>query len=117
MVDQNLSGGWCLGARTEPRSVGVLLAISINAKDYLVTMFGEGQPSSLGHAGAGKMFKDIWSFDLEAETWQRVETNRPTPDPRGWFDADVAADQSIVLHGGLAEDNSRLGDVWKLRLY
>jgi N-acetylneuraminic acid mutarotase len=102
----------------EPRSVGVLLAVTINAKDYLVTMFGEGQPSSLGHAGAGKMFSDIWAFDLESDTWQRVESDGLAPDPRGWFGADVvAADQSIVLHGGLAENNSRLGDVWKLRLY
>jgi hypothetical protein len=40
------------------------------------------------------------------------------PVARGWFGADVVTDgdgeQAVVVHGGLAEDNSRLGDVWKL---
>jgi hypothetical protein len=27
-------------------------------------MFGERDPSSLGHAGAGKMLTDVWAFVL-----------------------------------------------------
>jgi N-acetylneuraminic acid mutarotase len=103
----------------EPRSVSALLAVKVGGRDYLVTMFGERDPSSLGHAGAGKMLGDVWAFDIEKEQWTNVEPKGETPLPRGWFDADVAADekgeQAVIVHGGLAEDNSRLGDVWKLQ--
>jgi hypothetical protein len=39
----------------EARSVSTLLPLSIQDNSYLLTMFGERDPSSLGHAGAGKM--------------------------------------------------------------
>jgi hypothetical protein len=38
----------------EPRSVAALLPIKLRAKDKLLTLFGERDPSSQGHAGAGK---------------------------------------------------------------
>ena len=28
----------------------------------LVTLFGESDPSSLGHMGAGKMLADVWAY-------------------------------------------------------
>jgi N-acetylneuraminic acid mutarotase len=101
-----------------PRSVGALLAIEINNEAHLVTLFGEQDPSSLGHAGAGKMLGDVWAFDLKNNKWSLVEPSGDRPAPRGWFSADVVQDaqgkQGIIFHGGLAEDNSRLGDVWRL---
>lgn len=104
----------------EARSVGTLLAVKLIGKDYLVTLFGERDPSSLGHAGAGKMLGDGWVFDIAAGSWAKLQAAGDWPQPRGWFDADVARetgeDAAIVLHGGLAEDNSRLGDVWMLEL-
>ncbi|KAI5919190.1 kelch repeat protein [Camillea tinctor] len=103
----------------EPRSVSSLLAVSIKGSDYLVTMFGERDPSSLGHAGAGKMLADVWMFDIEKRKWAKIEPTGETPAARGWFDADVmyskSGDCSIIVNGGLAEDNSRWGDVWKLQ--
>lgn len=103
----------------EPRSVGALVVVKVEGKDFLVTLFGERDPSSLGHAGAGKMLADVWAFDLAREEWTRVKTGDDAPAPRGWFGADVAQDQSgkdaVIVHGGLAEDNSRLGDVWSLQ--
>ncbi|KAI1637850.1 kelch repeat protein [Biscogniauxia mediterranea] len=103
----------------EPRSVSSLSAVNIKGSEYLVTMFGERDPSSLGHAGAGKMLADVWVFDIKNEKWAKVEPIGEAPAPRGWFDADVmysqSGDCSIIVHGGLAEDNSRLGDVWKLQ--
>jgi hypothetical protein len=33
-----------------------------------VTIFGERNPSSLGHAGAGKMFGDVWAYDIAGES-------------------------------------------------
>ncbi|KAK6348114.1 hypothetical protein TWF718_005929 [Orbilia javanica] len=101
-----------------PRSVGTLLTVKIEGKQYLLTMFGEGKPSPLGHAGAGRMWDDAWVFDIEEKSWQKVEWETVGPAPRGWFDADVVVVEGkdgVVLHGGLAEDNERLGDVWLLK--
>uniref|UniRef100_A0A8H7N549 Kelch repeat protein n=1 Tax=Bionectria ochroleuca TaxID=29856 RepID=A0A8H7N549_BIOOC len=102
----------------EARSVATLLSAKVQGKSYLVTMFGERDPSPLGHAGAGKMLKDIWVYDIEQGKWNIVETEGDAPVARGWFDADVttgAGDQDdIVVHGGLSDDNTRLGDVWRL---
>lgn len=100
-----------------PRSVSALVAVTVKGKTYLVTMFGECDPSSLGHAGAGKMLSDVWAFDVDAQDWVMVETKGVSPAPRGWFDADAVrggGSDAVVVHGGLAEDNSRLGDVWRL---
>ncbi|EXK46141.1 hypothetical protein FOXG_07496 [Fusarium oxysporum f. sp. lycopersici 4287] len=103
----------------EARSVASLLSITVRGKNFLITMFGERDPSALGHAGAGKMLSDVWAFDIEESTWQRVEIGDDRPVARGWFDADVARDENgkdvVIVHGGLGEDNQRLGDVWTLR--
>lgn len=101
-----------------PRSVSCLLSLKIGGKSSLVTMFGERDPSSLGHQGAGKMLGDVWIFDIESRKWTQVPRGDDAPAARGWFDADVittdASHPSIVVHGGLAESNERLGDVWRL---
>lgn len=96
------------------RSVCALLAIRVAGQESLVTLFGESDPSNQGHAGAGKMLEDVWLFDIASEKWQRVETTGSAPAPRGWFDADVAHQDTVVVSGGLAESNARLDDVWLL---
>lgn len=106
----------------EARSVCALLALAIGGREKLVTLFGERDPSALGHAGAGKMLGDVWVYDIEDQTWTEVEARGSekgrVPEPRGWFGADVLRDSeggaSIVVHGGLGENNERLGDVWQL---
>lgn len=98
-----------------PRSVSVLLPIARDDVVFLVTMFGERDPSSLGHQGAGKMLGDAWAFNTTTKTWSEVRVEgAELPVPRGWFDADVVGHNAIVVHGGLGESNDRLGDVWKL---
>ncbi|GIJ90100.1 hypothetical protein Asppvi_009050 [Aspergillus pseudoviridinutans] len=101
-----------------PRSVSCLLSLKVSDKPCLVTMFGEHDPSSLGHQGAGKMLADVWLFDLESQKWTEIQVDAEhAPPARGWFDADVISDNlrpSIVVHGGLAESNERLGDIWRL---
>ncbi|KAJ3534987.1 hypothetical protein NM208_g7319 [Fusarium decemcellulare] len=96
----------------EPRSVSTLLPVTVQGKVYLVTMFGERDPSSLGHAGAGKMLSDAWAFGVQEGVWQKVETESEVPNARGWFDADVAKDEAgndiIVVHGGLVNDVQEL---------
>ncbi|KAF1955272.1 galactose oxidase [Byssothecium circinans] len=105
----------------EPRSVCALVPIVIAKKDKLLTLFGERDPSSLGHAGAGKMLGDAWIYDIDENWWTKLEPSGANglPDPRGWFDADVLKAQDgtndhVVVHGGLGEDNERLMDVWLL---
>jgi hypothetical protein len=104
----------------EARSVSALLALQLNSKNFLITLFGEHDPSSLGHAGAGKMLGNVWAYDIEAGSWFEVEGKGELPQPRGWFDADIftatEGEMGIAIHGGLAEDNSRLGDIWVLEL-
>lgn len=98
-----------------PRSVSALLPISVSGRSRLITLFGERDPSSLGHQGAGKMLGDVWSFDIGNKKWEQVDLQgSELPLARGWFDADVAASNAIIVHGGLGESNDRLGDVWKL---
>lgn len=98
-----------------PRSVATLLSVVVDGRSSLVTMFGERDPSSLGHQGAGKMLGDAWVFDIEREKWARVESlSNEIPDPRGWFDADILGPDTVVVHGGLGEANNRLGDMWIL---
>ena len=108
----------------EPRSVSAFIPIKTSAgRELLVTLFGEGAPSDLGHAGAGRMFADVWAWDVSAKKWHRVEFEGQgtRPLPRGWFDADVwaAADgkgDRVIVHGGLHDDNRRLDDLWMLQI-
>jgi len=98
-----------------PRSVSCLLSVNINNKPSLVTMFGECDPSSLGHHGAGKMLGDVWAFDILSQTWTELHPGGDTPPPRGWFAAAAVVENTgIIFHGGLAESNERLGDLWLL---
>lgn len=107
-----------------PRSVGALIALSIGGRPSLVTIFGERDPSALGHQGAGKMLGDIWIFDLESKLWSETQVRSGKdisvqgsmdeyPAARGWFAAESVGD-GIVVQGGLGESNERLNDVWLL---
>ncbi|CAG7939644.1 unnamed protein product [Penicillium salamii] len=98
------------------RSVSALLPLRLNGQSFLVTLFGEHDPSSLGHQGAGKMLSDIWAFDIEGRKWKEVIVQGDSlPLARGWFDADVVGANTVVVHGGLGESNERLGDVWTIK--
>lgn len=98
-----------------PRSVCCLLALRICGRDSLLTMFGESDPSNLGHQGAGRMLGDIWVFDIESGHWQKVlPQDGDKPLPRGWFAADVVDDSRVLIQGGLSTSNERLDDVWLL---
>jgi len=107
-----------------PSSVSTLLAVTIAGRPSLVTLFGELDPSALGHAGAGKMSSYIWVYDIEEQVWSAaVETNAGTsssPVARGWFAADVfvssGSEERVVVQGGLGGDNERLDDIWILTL-
>ncbi|KAK5165611.1 uncharacterized protein LTR77_009140 [Saxophila tyrrhenica] len=101
------------------RSVAALIPVHRDGRVFLVTLFGESDPSSLGHLGAGKMLNDSWAYSVHDETW--IMVNVPStegPQARGWFDADVVSiggEESVVVVGGLGESNERLDDAWLLR--
>jgi N-acetylneuraminic acid mutarotase len=103
------------------RSVAGLVPVSVGngeGKLYLVAVFGEADPSSLGHEGAGKMLGDVWAFDVEGQKWVKVDDTISTagekPAPRGWFGAAAVGPGRLAVVGGLGEDNERLGDAWVL---
>lgn len=108
----------------EPRSVSAFVPMTTSTgRELLVTLFGEGAPSDLGHAGAGRMFADVWAWDVSAKHWHHVEFEAQGASPlrRGWFDADVWASADgngdrVVVHGGLHDDNRRLDDLWTLQI-
>jgi hypothetical protein len=61
------------------------------------------------------MLSDVWGFDIANKKWEQVDLQGgDVPVARGWFDADVAAGNAIIVHGGLGESNNRLGDIWRL---
>lgn len=112
-----------------PRSVGCLVPVVAKGGICLVTMFGEHDPSNLGHLGAGKMLTDVWVFDIRGQRWDEVRVDvGDKPVARGWFAADVVpgpgpgpgpgsgsgSGSGVIVHGGLAESNERLGDAWRL---
>lgn len=47
------------------RSLAALHHITTGqGRDYLILALGEGDPSAIGHAGAGKFYQDIWAYQL-----------------------------------------------------
>merc|ERR1712098_1045255 len=97
------------------RSVSCLLAAVLAGTPILITMFGESDPSNLGHQGAGKMLEDVWLYDIASNTWQLVSAQDGTsPPPRGWFAAETVGGSDVLVQGGLSPSNERLDDLWLL---
>ena len=98
------------------RSVAGLQPITTGqGRNYLLLFLGEGNPSTLGHEGAGKFYDDVWSYQLRPDgmtaasfkdatrllvgtktgegSWAHVDVPEATmtegqhehPGPRGWF--------------------------------
>ncbi|KAG0267650.1 hypothetical protein DFQ27_008553 [Actinomortierella ambigua] len=100
--------------------------------DRLLVLFGEGNPSHLGHEGAGEFWGDVWMATLpksssslkgedgrlpvhyEKVTLEAAESAQDNlPCPRGWFQA-LPWNGNVVLSGGLAANNTRLNDMYLL---
>jgi len=101
-----------------PRSV---LASTELGRNKAFIFGGERDPSSIGHLGAGKFYRDSYVFDVKTRVWTKVSdddqvdnsTNKlvQQPTPRGWLSAAGSMDK-VVLFGGLDETNTRLADVY-----
>lgn len=103
--------GSCPGGR----SVTGLHAVKVAGQDYLVAYFGERDASSLGHAGAGVFWGDVWALALSkegepaAESWTQCVLEGDAPE-RGWFASDLLDQSTIVVYGGLNGKNEREAD-------
>lgn len=100
------------------RSVGALVGVEVAGKSLLLYIFGEGQASSQGHAGAGNFWDDVWVHQVGSRTpvWNKMSFEGERPEARGWFAA-ASAGASVIIHGGLDTNNERLGDWWELTVY
>ncbi|KAJ7031700.1 hypothetical protein C8F04DRAFT_1004543 [Mycena alexandri] len=104
-----------------PRSVAGMHPVTVGGRERLVLLLGERDPSTAGHAAAGKFWNDIWVYASEEGKWLEVEVETAGgPGPRGWFASapiDMGAEErGVVLWGGLDGANRRLGDGWILRI-
>lgn len=90
---------------------------------------GERDASSLGHAGAGSFWDDVWLLKCRADDvavgmrdwqWEKVQVESDeNPEGRGWFPSAVWFDgdegkPKVVLYGGLLSSNERSGELWVL---
>lgn len=98
---------------------------------------GEKDASSLGHAGAGSFWDDVWLLKHRLQTspsdsawqWERVSVaSEEKPEGRGWFPSAVwnasgevleaegkkIGRSAVVMYGGLVESNERSGEIWSL---
>ncbi|KAF8988080.1 hypothetical protein BDQ17DRAFT_1435201 [Cyathus striatus] len=118
-----------------PRSVHGFVPFSSAApglRDAVAVLFhGEREASSLGHAGAGAFWDDVWVLsrssahaDTNKESggfwWRKAEVQgSELPQGHGWFPGvsfvpEGEEGSKAVMVGGLLEDNSRSGEGWVL---
>jgi hypothetical protein len=73
----------------------------------------------------GKSFttnSDVWAYDLNAKTWQKLAAKNPPP-PRGWSQIAISPAADVLLtYGGMSGEMSAAGaaqsrnDTWVLKL-
>ncbi|KAN0082438.1 hypothetical protein V8E55_008233 [Tylopilus felleus] len=85
---------------------------------------GERNASSIGHAGAGVFWDDVWLLVVTSTSnpstsglqWKKLRVDgNPAPGPREWFpSASYVRDGKtrIVLAEGLLSSNERSGEIW-----
>ncbi|MFP4345676.1 MAG: Kelch repeat-containing protein [Anaerolineales bacterium] len=69
---------------------------------------------ALGAATEGALFNDVWSLDLETDSWREISTAEPAPAPRYGAGGGVAfynGDIFYVSHGCAGEE-TRYADTW-----
>ncbi|OAX38623.1 galactose oxidase [Rhizopogon vinicolor AM-OR11-026] len=102
------------------RSVHGLVPLSTPDGTGVALLYhGERDASSLGHAGAGKFWDDVWAL-LWREGglgWKKlIVEGDSTPEGRGWFPSTSyiapGGNTRVVLSGGLLSSNERSGEVW-----
>jgi hypothetical protein len=86
---------------------------------HIVLFGGEVDPAdaALGHAGAGEFAADVLCLDTARREWHaEAPGGAAAPAARGWA-ASAATPAGLALHGGVAEGNGRLSDLWLLDIH
>lgn len=91
-------------------------AVTVDTRRNRMLLFGGRQ----GTGAPYTMLDDVWAFDLEAETWSRIEASAgPTPRDDTILQYDAARDR-VLLFGGDTDTGGllggRQGDLWALNL-
>lgn len=100
----------------------------------VVLFHGERDASTLGHAGAGTFWDDVWALKKTESNhvvqwaWRKLdvkpadeqgEGESGMPEGRGWF-AHAGWQEngttSVFMHGGLLSSNERSDELWELQI-
>jgi N-acetylneuraminic acid mutarotase len=88
--------------------------------NHIIVFGGEVEASDQGHAGAGQFSNDLYCFDAQKQSWHNLQPTNGNdddikcPESRGWMAATSIPGRGVIIHGGVAESNDRLGDLWLL---
>jgi hypothetical protein len=63
------------------------------------------------------MRNDVFVFDPKSGSWTEVECDEAIPCRRGWMDWAPLNDSTLLLVGGLSDDNRRLSDVYLFQVH
>lgn len=117
-----------------PRSVSGFTSFrstSPTLQDTVAVLFhGERDASTLGHAGAGTFWDDVWLLTKNRElsategwAWKWVSVaaadGKTLPEGRGWFASAGWMDDKktrIAMQGGLLSSNERSDELWELEI-
>jgi hypothetical protein len=89
---------------------------------------GERDASSLGHAGAGTFWDDVWLLEYHKSgedgnlAWKKVDAadGEMKPEGRGWFPSasfvDECGETQVAMFGGLLSSNERSDELWMLTI-
>lgn len=88
---------------------------------------GERDASTLGHAGAGTFWNDVWVLTKDGDdilsgwAWHKVDIGQAdVPEGRGWFPSaswvDPEGNTRVLMFGGLLSSNERSGELWEFRV-
>jgi len=94
------------------REVKVAGASPAAREDHTWTVAEDGRTAYLfGGRGGGEVFGDLWSFDLVAGSWQRIEAAGDAPPARFGHDAVWVAGRGLVIFAGQG-DRDFFNDLW-----
>lgn len=108
-----------------PRSVHGLVGFRSAKRPAAVALLyhGERDASTLGHAGAGTFWSDVWLLEVAGDgpsdlAWRYVPIDGDGPEARGWFPSaswvDLEGKTKVVMQGGLLSSNERSDELWLL---
>jgi hypothetical protein len=109
-----------------PRSVHGFVPFQSKSNPAAIALVyhGERDASTLGHAGAGTFWDDIWLLEHKDGnlSWKRVDIpeGAQKPEGRGWFPSASYVDEhgntKVAMFGGLLSSNERNDELWMLEV-